>query len=84
MELSKENITTIATFLYIFIAPICIKYFNFNLDESTFIAFIGFIVAFISARNPNTMKILGNEIEEDVSSDVDSEEITEEDEDDTA
>lgn len=60
MQISKENITTVATFLYVLVAPILVKYFNFNLDESTFVAIIGFVIAFISARNPNTIELLGN------------------------
>lgn len=60
MEISIENTTTIATFLYVLVAPILVKYCNFNLDESTFVAIIGFIIAFVSARNPNTMEVLGN------------------------
>lgn len=58
MEFSKENITTIATFLYVIVAPVMVKYFNFNIDESTFVAVIGFIIAFVSAKHPNTF--LGN------------------------
>lgn len=61
MQISIENTTTIATFLYVLVAPILVKYCNFNLDESTFVAIIGFIIAFISARNPNTIKLLGND-----------------------
>lgn len=64
MEFNKENITTIATFLYVIVAPIMVKYFNFNIDESTFIAGVGFIIAFVSAKHPNTF--LSNDYESDV------------------
>lgn len=60
MEFNKENISTIASFLYVIFAPIIVKYFNFNIDQSTFTGVIGLIIIFISAKYPNTFKFLGN------------------------
>ena len=60
MVFSKENISTIASFLYVIFAPIMVKYFNFDIDQSTFTAVVGFIIIFVSAKYPNTFKFLGN------------------------
>ena len=63
MELTKENITTIAALIYAVASPFLLK-LGLSFDNSAAVAFIGSILGFIftikSEKNPNTLEILGN------------------------
>lgn len=61
MELTTNNLTTIIAFLYAVTAPVVVKYLGFSIDEATFTSIIGFLILFINAKYPNTIKILGND-----------------------
>ena len=59
----KENISTIAVWVYMIISPILVKY-GIDIDQATFTAFFvalfGIILAIWSSRNPNDLEVLGN------------------------
>ena len=61
--LTTGNISTFATWIYILISPILVRY-GIQIDETlvtTFItALIGIIIAVWSSKNPNTLSWLGN------------------------
>ncbi len=64
MEYNKENLTTIAVFLYMIISPM-LNSIGCGVDQVTFTNFItaiiGLIIALVSAKHPNTMESLGND-----------------------
>lgn len=57
-----NNISTIAALIAGFIAPLLVKYLNLNIDTTTITSLIVLIILYISAKNPNTFKILGNDL----------------------
>lgn len=61
--LTTGNISTFATWIYILISPLLIRY-GIEVDETLFTTFItaliGIIIAVWSSKNPNTLKFLGN------------------------
>lgn len=63
MEYSKENLTTIAVFIYMLISPFLTTY-GVSIDESMFTTAImsigGLLLAIKSAKHPNKLEILGN------------------------
>ena len=65
MELTKNNISTIAVFAYMLVSP-CFAIWGINIDQGTFTSFIvgliGLIIAIYSSKNPNTIKSLGNAV----------------------
>ena len=63
MSLNLNNISTIATLIAGLIAPIIVKYCGFSIDEATITGVIVLIIAYISARNPNTFSFLGNAVD---------------------
>ena len=64
MEYNKENLTTIAVFLYMIISPM-LNSMGCGVDQVTFTNFItaiiGLIIALVSAKHPNTIESLGND-----------------------
>ena len=64
MEFNQNNISTIVTMIFPFIAAIATKYLGVTLDQATFVAGISAIIELIlllwSAKNPNTIKAFGN------------------------
>lgn len=64
MELNQNNISTIVTMIFPFIAALATKYLGVTLDQATFVAGISAIIELIlllwSAKNPNTMNVFGN------------------------
>ena len=64
MEYSQNNISTIVSMIVPFLAYIIAKFCGFDIDQATLTMFITGVVELIiliwSARNPNTMKIFGN------------------------
>ena len=69
MDFDKNNLSTIFVFIYMLISPILVKYgyeINQELFVSAMVAIVGLIGAIYSAKNPNTIGVLGNApIEED-------------------
>ena len=65
MDWNKDNLSTIFVFVYMLIAPILVKY-GYDIKQEVFVsamvAIVGLIGALISAKNPNTMKCLGNDV----------------------
>ena len=65
MELTQNNISTIVTMIFPFIAALATKYLGVTLDQATFVAGISAIIELIfllwSAKNPNTMGVFGND-----------------------
>ena len=63
MDFSKENLTTVAVFIYMLISPMLNDY-GVSIDQSGFtsiiVGIIGFLIAIISAKHPNTLSLLGN------------------------
>lgn len=63
MEYSKENLTTIAVFIYMLISPLLTTY-GVSIDEATLtqaiISIGGLLLAIKSAKHPNKLEILGN------------------------
>lgn len=72
MELTQNNISTIVTMIFPFIAALATKYLGVTLDQATFVAGISAIIELIfllwSAKNPNTMGVFGNDINQTVES----------------
>lgn len=68
MELKQGNISTIATYIYWICEPIFIK-FGYDIDQVIFVSIltgiIGLIITLWSSTNPNTLKILGNQKEDE-------------------
>lgn len=66
--LTKGNLTTFATWIYILISPLFVQY-GIDIDQTAFTSFIvalvGIIIAIYSSKNPNTLSWLGNEPEAD-------------------
>jgi len=64
MEFNQNNISTIVSMIFPFIAALAAKYFGVTLDAATTIAGISAIIELIlliwSAKNPNTIAALGN------------------------
>ena len=64
MEYNKENLTTIAVFIYMIISPM-LNSMGCGVDQVTFTNFItaiiGLIIALVSAKHPNTIESLGND-----------------------
>ena len=67
MEYSQNNISTIVSMIVPFLAYVIAKFCGFDIDQATLTMFITGVVELIiliwSARNPNTMKIFGNNTE---------------------
>ena len=65
MELTENNISTIATMVFPFFAYVFAKYFSITIDQTMFVlgftAVIEFILLIWSAKNPNTLAIFGNQ-----------------------
>ena len=63
MEYTKENISTIAVFIYMLISPILTSY-GVSIDQTTLTTAImgvgGLLLAIKSAKHPNKIEILGN------------------------
>lgn len=63
MEFNKENLSTIAGWVYMVVSPILVK-FGFELDQtgftSIFVGVVGLIVLVYSAKHPNQFEILDN------------------------
>ena len=57
----KNNLSTIAVLLYGILSPYLAQYLNQEQFSALFIAVFGIILIVYSAKNPNTMKIFGNE-----------------------
>lgn len=74
MELTKNNISTIAVFTYSLLAP-CFALWGLNIDQGTFTSFFigvaGLILAIYSSKNPNTIKALGNQTQQKETQDND-------------
>ena len=66
MEYSKENLTTVAVFLYMVISPV-LNSVGMGVDQVTFTniitAIVGVAIALVSAKHPNT--ILSNSDDDD-------------------
>ena len=64
VEYNKENLTTIAVFLYMIISPV-LNSVGCGVDQVTFTNFItalvGLAIALVSAKHPNTLESLGND-----------------------
>ena len=63
-NLDKNNLSTIFVFVYMLIAPILVKYgyeINQELFVSAMVAIVGLLGAIFSAKNPNTLKVFGND-----------------------
>jgi uncharacterized membrane protein len=64
MEFNQNNISTIVSMIFPFIAALAAKYFGVTLDAATTIAGISAVIELIlllwSAKNPNTIAALGN------------------------
>ena len=57
----KNNLSTIAVILYGILAPHLAQYLSSEQFSALFIAVFGIIIIVYSAKNPNTMKIFGND-----------------------
>ena len=57
----KNNLSTIAVILYGILSPILAQYLSQEQFSALFIAVFGIIIIVYSAKNPNTMKIFGND-----------------------
>lgn len=64
MEFNKENLSTIAGYVYMFASPFLAK-FGFEIDQSgftsLFVGIVGLAVLIYSSMNPNQFKVFGNE-----------------------
>lgn len=64
MELNQNNISTIVTMIFPFIAALATKYLGVTLDQATFVAGVSAIIELIlllwSAKNPNEFECFGN------------------------
>lgn len=56
----KNNVSTIATWIYVLIAPYVAKYFTQDQFVTLVIAIVGLAIAIYSSKHPNTMAILKN------------------------
>ena len=87
MDWNKDNLSTIFVFVYMLIAPILVKY-GYEIKQEVFVsamvAIVGLIGAIYSAKNPNRLKIFGNDIRPpyDIENPVLNDEYTTEDEND--
>ena len=67
MDFNKENLTTIAVFIYMLISPILSDY-GVSIDQSGFtsiiVGVIGLLIAIISAKYPHTINILKKDDDE--------------------
>lgn len=70
MEFNENNISTIVSMIVPFLAYVITKLCGFDIDQAMLTMFITGIIELIiliwSAKNPNTMKIFGNETVEPV------------------
>ena len=57
----KNNLSTIAVILYGILSPYLAIYLSSEQFSALFIAVFGIIIIVYSAKNPNTMKIFGND-----------------------
>ena len=57
----KNNLSTIAVILYGILSPYLAQYLSSEQFSALFIAVFGIIIIVYSAKNPNTMKIFGND-----------------------
>ena len=64
MDYTKENLSTIAVFIYMLISPLLTKC-GIDINQTSFttimIGLSGLILAIYSAKNPNNLKKLGND-----------------------
>ena len=62
----KENLSTIAVWVYMLISPVLVKY-GIDIDQalfvSAFVGVVGIILAIYSSLNPNKFGFLGNDTE---------------------
>ena len=57
----KNNLSTIAVILYGILSPYLAQHLSSEQFSALFIAVFGIIIIVYSAKNPNTMKIFGND-----------------------
>lgn len=58
--LTKENLSTIAVWIFTIIAPYVSAYVTQETFTTLFVAVIGICLAVYSSKNPNNMSVLGN------------------------
>lgn len=73
-QVNINNVTTFASLAAGFIVPIIVKYLNFNIDASIVAGAIVFIIIYLSAHYPNTMKHFNNAVNTVVNSEAQTEE----------
>lgn len=56
----KNNVSTIATWIYVLIAPYVAQYFTQDQFVALVIAIVGLSIAIYSSKHPNTLAILDN------------------------
>lgn len=59
--LNKENLSTIAVWIFTIIAPYISAYITQETFTTLFVALIGICLAVYSSKNPNNLEILGNQ-----------------------
>lgn len=57
----KNNLSTIAVWVYVIIAPYISQYITQDQFATLLVAVVGLCIAIYSSANPNTMKSLGND-----------------------
>ena len=80
----KNNVSTIATWVYVLLAPYVAQYFTQDQFVALVIAIVGLSIAIYSSKHPNTMAILENnktEIKNETEEDLINEEYTVDEED---
>lgn len=65
MKNIKGNVSTLLKFAYMILAPYLIQYMTEDQFMTIGAAVIGLIIAIVDAYYPNTMKILGNDENEE-------------------
>lgn len=56
----KNNLSTVAVLVYGVLSPYLAQYLSADQFSALFIAIISIVLVLYSAKNPNTMKCLGN------------------------
>lgn len=74
IEITENNISTIAVFLYSIIGPSFLVAYGIdeNVFTTLFVIIVGLILNFWSSSRPNTIRFLGNEPDEEVGADSDA------------
>ena len=67
----KDNVSTIATWVYVIIAPYIAQHITQDQFATLVVAVVGLCIAVYSSANPNKLKCLGN----DSSCDCENEEV---------